>query len=211
LIGTTTDGGRKLEVQTNSTNAGLWVQTGGTTSAYTIADFRTGSNLSALQILGNGVSTFNGTINSNSQINQNGGGVIALYNETNSAYWYMRVLSTYSDNFRFNYNGTDKAEIIKATGVYTSLSDINKKKDFEYSTIGLNEILGLKPTLYRMKSDNETSDKHLGFIAQQVKEFIPQAYVENGDFIGLQDRPIIAALVKAIQELQAKLDKNNIN
>lgn len=58
LIGTTTDGGRKLEVQTSSTNAGLWVQTGGTTSAYTIADFRTGTNLPALQILGTGAATF---------------------------------------------------------------------------------------------------------------------------------------------------------
>jgi hypothetical protein len=62
LIGTTTDGGRKLEVQTGSTNAALWVQTGGTTSAYTIADFRTGTNLPALQILGNGVSYFGGNV-----------------------------------------------------------------------------------------------------------------------------------------------------
>ena len=46
-------------------------------------------------------------------------------------------------------------------------------------------------------------------IAQEVKEFIPQAYIETGEgddkFIGLQDRPIIAALVKAIQELQAQI------
>ena len=80
----------------------------------------------------------------------------------------------------------------------------------EQSTIGLNAILGLKPTLYRMKSEDNT-EKHLGFIAQEVKEFIPQAYVENEDFIGLSDRPIIAALVKAIQELNNKLVKNNIN
>ena len=61
-----------------------------------------------------------------------------------------------------------------------------------------------------MKSEDNT-EKHLGFIAQEVKEFIPQAYVENEDFIGLSDRPIIAALVKAIQELNNKLVKNNIN
>jgi hypothetical protein len=94
-----------------------------------------------------------------------------------------------------------------SNGGYTALSDINKKKDFEDSTIGLNAILGLKPTLYRMKSDSNDVPKQLGFIAQEVKEFIPQAYVEQNDFIGLNDRPIIAALVKAVQELKAEIDE----
>jgi len=58
----TTNPGYKLEVQTNSTSASLWVQTGGTTSAYTIADFRTGTNASALQILGNAVAVFGGNV-----------------------------------------------------------------------------------------------------------------------------------------------------
>lgn len=93
-----------------------------------------------------------------------------------------------------------------ATGIYTPLSDINKKKDFEESTIGLKEILSLKPTLYRMKSDNTNGKKELGFIAQEVKEFIPQAYVENNDFIGLNFNAIVAALVKSIQELKAEIE-----
>jgi len=102
--------------------------------------------------------------------------------------------------------GNETGQFTRSTGAYTALSDVNKKKDFEASTLGLNAILGLKPTLYRMKEDDETSDKHLGLIAQEVKEFIPQAYVEDGGFIGLTDRPIIATLVKAIQELSAKND-----
>jgi hypothetical protein len=52
----------KLEVQQGATSAALWVQTGGTTSAFTIADFRTGTNLSAFNILGNGTSVFNGNV-----------------------------------------------------------------------------------------------------------------------------------------------------
>lgn len=54
LIGTTTDSGYKLEIQQGSTAAGLWVQTGGTTAASVIADFRTGTNARALGLLGNG-------------------------------------------------------------------------------------------------------------------------------------------------------------
>jgi hypothetical protein len=76
LIGTTTDGGRKLEVQTSSTTAALWVQTGGTTSAYTIADFRTGTNLPALQILGNGEANFGSSVTTGSTLQANGNAFI---------------------------------------------------------------------------------------------------------------------------------------
>ncbi len=53
-IGTTSPTNGKLEVQQTATTAALWVQTGGTTDAYSIADFRTGTNASALAIRGNG-------------------------------------------------------------------------------------------------------------------------------------------------------------
>lgn len=58
----TTNPGYKLEIQTTGTSAALWVQTGGTTSGYTIADFRTGTNASAFQILGNTNSIFGGNV-----------------------------------------------------------------------------------------------------------------------------------------------------
>jgi hypothetical protein len=97
------------------------------------------------------------------------------------------------------------ATINGSTGAYTATSDINKKKDFELSTLGLDAVMGLKPTLYRMKSEYGT-EKHLGFIAQEVKDYIPQAYVKNGEFIGLNEMPLIAALTRAVQELKAELD-----
>jgi hypothetical protein len=53
-IGTATPANGKLEVQQTTTDPALWVQTGGTTDAYTIADFRTGTNACALTIKGNG-------------------------------------------------------------------------------------------------------------------------------------------------------------
>jgi len=159
LIGSTTDGGDKLQitgsVRSNGSGAGLFFEN------------RTGSSLF--------------------------GGI------------YMTSATFYI------YNGISNiASINYSTGVYTPLSDINKKKDFELSNIGLNAVLSLKPTLYRMKSE-ENTEKHLGFIAQEVKEFIPQAYVENDDFIGLNFNPIVATLVKAVQELNEKLERNNIN
>ena len=53
-IGTTSPTNGKLEVQETATTAALWVQTGGTTSSYTIADFRTGTNASVLQLKADG-------------------------------------------------------------------------------------------------------------------------------------------------------------
>lgn len=129
----------------------------------------------------------------------------------NSANAYWGLVSGGDTNLYLGYNSPTISVGVfnSSTGTYTATSDINKKKDFEQSTIGLDAVLGLKPTLYRMKTDSETTEKHLGFIAQEVKEFIPQAYSENtnGDsvFIGLTEMPIIAALVKAIQELSAKV------
>ena len=123
----------------------------------------------------------------------------------NSANWYGWYSTS---NVIYLWNGTaNAAQITPSTGVYVPLSDINKKKDFENSTIGLNAILNLKPTLYRMKSDKTEGSKELGFIAQEVKEFIPQAFVQNEDFIGLNYNAIVAALVKSVQELKAEIDQ----
>jgi hypothetical protein len=118
----------------------------------------------------------------------------------------------FGNNLIYVYNSAvgNIATINNATGVYTPISDVNRKKDFELSNIGLNSILGLKPTLYRMKEEDNT-EKHLGFIAQEVKQFIPQAYIETGDFIGLDYQAIVSTLVKAVQELNEKLLRNNIN
>jgi hypothetical protein len=128
---------------------------------------------------------------------------------SNSANWYGWYSFT---NTIFLFNGSaNAASINPSTGIYTPLSDVNKKKDFEASKIGLNAILNLKPTLYRMKSDETNSSKELGFIAQEVKDFIPQAYVENGEdenkFIGLNYNAIVAALVKSVQEQQAQIEE----
>jgi hypothetical protein len=63
----------------------------------------------------------------------------------------------------------------------------------------------------------------LGFVAQEVYEVIPEAVesfggnsiivndIEIKNPLRVNEKFIIPVLVKAIQELQAKLDKNNIN
>jgi hypothetical protein len=125
--------------------------------------------------------------------------------------WYSTgtsVHSLYSD-------GSNIVSINRSSGAYTALSDKNKKKDFEISTVGLAEVMQLQPKKFRMIDDADDAPKKLGFVAQDVENIIPEAYFEDTNedasgvestFIGLTDRPIIAALTKAIQEQQEQID-----
>jgi len=137
-------------------------------------------------------------------------GAFSLISSNTTNYWSQVVAVT--NDLYFGYNGADKGYFSSSTGVYTPLSDINKKKDFAPSKLGLDAVNALKPTLFRMIDDEESAPLSLGFIAQDIKDVIPQAYFEqpspSGEtFIGIQDRPIIAVLVKAIQEQQAIIEQ----
>jgi hypothetical protein len=48
----------------------------------------------------------------------------------------------------------------------------------------------------------------IGFSAQNMVEIIPEACPENGDgYYGFRELPVMAALVKAVQELNAKVEE----
>jgi len=219
LIGTTTDAGYKLDVNGTARFAGDVILTKSGTSTLTIkGNAITGFDLQndtsgvylwnrdatpiyfgtnatqRLIISATGAATFSSSVTATQlkaanpsecsiEINcTTGSGTAWRFNSYNNGNLYLQSDAGTLNKGIFDYT----------TGVYTPLSDVNKKKDFEDSTIGLKEVLGLKPTLYRMKTDNESAPKNLGFIAQEVKEFIPQAYVESGEednkFIGIEQQ-----------------------
>jgi len=210
-IGITTQPEKLFIYNASGTNTVLTVQQDGTGDIFR-ANGNSGANRFIIQQNGN---ILIGTTTDNGYKLQVNGGIVAINDaiytsNTASATTYGWANSGAGTLLLRNAGVANVGSFAMATGVYTPLSDINKKKDFEISTLGLNAILNLKPTLYRMKEEDNT-EKHLGFIAQEVKEFIPQAYIESGNFIGLDYNPIVATLVKAIQELNEKLERNNIN
>jgi len=99
-------------------------------------------------------------------------------------------------------------------GVLTSTnpSDKNLKINIEDIEWGLNEIIKLRPVSYYWKNDNINQGIQFGFIAQEVKEIMPSSIknIQN-KFLGLEKDAIYSTLVKAIQELNEKLLRNNIN
>lgn len=76
---------------------------------------------------------------------------------------------------------------------------------------GLAEILKIHPRAYRWKDDIKRRGKkaavEIGFFANQVAPIIPSAAPKGNDgYYGFYDRSVTAALVKAVQELNAKFE-----
>lgn len=100
--------------------------------------------------------------------------------------------------------------------VYNTTSDYRLKSDITDFN-GLNIVINLKPKQFRIR---DSKDKVIGFIAHELKEFFPQAVIGEKDQVKEDGTPIYQSvdysqlsglLVKAIQELNEKLVRNNIN
>lgn len=88
-----------------------------------------------------------------------------------------------------------------------SVSDAKLKQDVVPETLGLDFIKQLSPVQYRMKAD--PSVRHHGFVAQDVEpliEGVDSLKYQYADGVkGMDYLALIAPLVKAVQELTAKV------
>ena len=101
----------------------------------------------------------------------------------------------------------------------TSLSDARDKKEIVELPVGLEFIKGLKPVSFVWDDRNEEGKhdiKDFGFIAQDLKksqedaelaETLGLVYEENPDKLEASYGKLIPILVKAIQELTAKVEQ----
>ena len=118
---------------------------------------------------------------------------------------YVRDTSNNEMEFMASYHGT----------IYyrntSGFSDVRKKENIQNITLGLDAIKELRPVSFDWKNDK--GKDQLGFIAQEVEDTslkqIVTAYNDshtNEDIKGLNKEALIPVLVKAVQELSAKLD-----
>jgi hypothetical protein len=149
------------------------------------------------------------SITGNLQVKNSDGGYgtgITLVEQGTSNYW-SSLIYTVSHDYYIGYNGTNKGYFSSSTGAYTASSDKTLKKDIAPISYGLDAVLSFKPSIYLMKDDEENSKKHLGFIAQDLQEVVPEVVSEmQGGTLGVEAAGLIPILVKAIQELNAKVD-----
>jgi hypothetical protein len=83
-------------------------------------------------------------------------------------------------------------------------SDERLKKNIVDSMYGLDAVLALEAVEFDWKED---SRHDVGLIAQQVQTVIPEAVgtPEGAEMLAMRDGPIISALIKAVQELTARV------
>ena len=106
-------------------------------------------------------------------------------------------------------SGTRWSVVYSANGVNTS--DETLKENIKECDLGIDFINTLKPKSYNFKNlDKNHQDygkKHYGLIAQDLKDGLLKDSVDgekDGEY-GLMYNDLIAPMIKAIQELEAKI------
>jgi hypothetical protein len=98
---------------------------------------------------------------------------------------------------------------VSSTGLLMPLSDERLKNICGTYTEGYCVINKLDPIRYSWKDSaiDPTNHVDIGFSAQNLQKAIPEAVSENNaGYLGITDRPIIAALVNSIKELKEEHD-----
>ncbi len=102
-------------------------------------------------------------------------------------------------------------EVFAQNGIINT-SDERLKKDIAEEDLGLEFIEALRPVVWRWK-DRSDEVYHRGLIAQQVKELLkssdsPRSFsgvVDQGGALGLREREFMGPLIKAVQQLSARV------
>ena len=102
-------------------------------------------------------------------------------------------------------NGTNNPSLTSA-GVWTDASDASIKRDVDDLKYGLETINKLKPRSYHMRNHETDDDPQIGFVAQEIKEIIPECVSGEEGRMGIGYGRLNAVLVKAVQELSQKID-----
>ncbi|MCD4829817.1 MAG: tail fiber domain-containing protein [Candidatus Cloacimonetes bacterium] len=82
-------------------------------------------------------------------------------------------------------------------------SDRRLKERITDLRYGLADLMRLRPVSYQWKNDDE-GETHLGLIAQETRQIIPEAVVQASpdDYMGIRYTEIIPVLISAVQEQQ---------
>jgi hypothetical protein len=126
---------------------------------------------------------------------------------------FVMATGSATARFIFDQEGSAHADV-----EWTTFSDGRLKKNVETVPYGLSEVLQLQPKIFDRHSgsivDGEVvlendSRRMVGFIAQEVRAIMPELVKEipnEESFYSLNDGKLAAVIVKAIQELNAKME-----
>jgi hypothetical protein len=91
-------------------------------------------------------------------------------------------------------------------GMGGMMSDVRLKRNIAPISYGIDSVMNMNPVEFEYKHDKK---KHIGFIAQEVQETVPEVVQIDGDtsqeYLKIQMIELIPVLVKAIQEQQVQI------
>jgi hypothetical protein len=132
-------------------------------------------------------------------------------NAISGVFWLMQLDASNQFGTWYYNSGWTKVGYQTTGGTWTN-SDERRKENIKLSDYGLNEVLQLIPKKFNFKND-ERKIINLGFIAQDVLPIIPEAVQtdidDNKEYYAMNYSNLIPVLVKAIQEMNTKLDEQN--
>lgn len=110
-----------------------------------------------------------------------------------------------SGTIRFENLGSAGANLVTDLGGNVTVSSDERLKDINSTfDTGLDAILAIEPIQYNWAEGTgyDTINEYTGFSAQNVQLVLPEAVSEDRQgFLTLADRPILAAVINAIQEM----------
>ena len=137
------------------------------------------------------------------------GNIVYTYDKNKEGYWisspkYSRIDPS-SGYLYLYYSGSGYDWI----PMNKEISDRRYKRNIADSTVsGLDVINNLKTYSYRKEYDGKTTDISCGIMAQDVQKYVPEAFYENPDgAYSYRTFELVPYLIKAIQELNQKLEK----
>lgn len=140
----------------------------------------------------------------------NGVGVMGLASDSGMAGHFVGKVGVQGDVFP-TFDGyrlgtpTRRWAAVYAVNGTIQTSDARMKKGISNLRYGLNELMQLRPVSFQWKDDNN-GQQHLGFIAQETQEVIPEAVVQPEDPaspLGMNYTTLIPVVIKAVQEQQS--------
>ena len=111
------------------------------------------------------------------------------------------------DGFRLG-TPTKRWSAVYAVNGTIQTSDARMKKGIANLRYGLKDLMQLRPVSFQWKND-DNGQQHLGFIAQETQQVIPEAVVqptEADSTLGMNYSTLIPVVIKSIQEQQGELE-----
>ena len=136
--------------------------------------------------------------------------------ENGGTFGKMELRDDGNINFAILAGTGSRAVIADASGNLSApVSDISVKQNIKPIGYGLNEILKMNPIWFDFIDEykNYGTNRQNGNIAQEMEAIIPEAVFVTpyNNKMGINYEQLHAVYIKAIQELNDKLIKNNIN